>query len=88
MTGCSIADFFGLADQLPEVNGGRYWRIAVGDKTFGCLWEIDELAGAHLRGVEADRPRSADRPTRRPATPLTEPVTERTERQCEQIGTA
>ncbi len=45
MTGCSIADFFGLADQLPEVNGGRYWRIAVGDKTFGCLWEIDELAG-------------------------------------------
>src|SRR4051794_13757136 len=42
VTGCSVADFFDLADQLPEVtrsDNGRYWRIAVSGHTFGYLWE-------------------------------------------------
>lgn len=42
MTGCDISDFFDLADQLPEVtrvDHGRYWRIAVSERTFGYLWE-------------------------------------------------
>ena len=42
MTGSSITDFFELADQLPEVtrvDNGRYWRMAVSDRTFGYLWE-------------------------------------------------
>ena len=48
MTGCSITDFFDLADQLPEVtraDAGRYWRIAVGDQTFGYLWEPTRTVG-------------------------------------------
>ena len=48
MTGCSIADFFDLADQLPEVtrtDTDRYWRIAVGDRTFGYLWEPTRTVG-------------------------------------------
>ena len=48
MTGCSIPDFFDLADQLPEVtrvDNGRYWRIAVGDRTFGYLWEPTRTVG-------------------------------------------
>jgi hypothetical protein len=46
--GCSIPDFFDLADQLPEVtrvNSGRYWRIAVSDQTFGYLWEPTRTVG-------------------------------------------
>lgn len=42
MTGCGIADFFGLVDQLPEVtrvDSGRYWQVAVSSRTFGYLWE-------------------------------------------------
>jgi hypothetical protein len=42
VTGCSIIDFFDLAEQLPEVtrvDNGRYWRMAVSDRTFGYLWE-------------------------------------------------
>jgi hypothetical protein len=42
VTGCSIADFWELAQQLPAMsreNRGRYWRVAVGDQTFGYLWE-------------------------------------------------
>jgi hypothetical protein len=42
VTGCSIADFFDLADQLPEVtraDNGRYWRIEVNNRTFAYLWE-------------------------------------------------
>ena len=120
MTGCTIADLFELADQLPEVvrsDNGRYWRITVGDKTFGYLWEPTRTVGlkqtiaeqlalvaerpetfevqftsarlrlgrgqagrgrarragrAHLRGVAADRTGRADRPPRRPPTPLTQ----------------
>ena len=48
MTGCGIADFFSLADQLPDVNrvdNGRYWRIAVRDHTFGYLWEPTRTVG-------------------------------------------
>ena len=48
MTGCSITDFFELAAQLPEVtrvDSGRYWRIAVGDHTFGYLWEPTRTVG-------------------------------------------
>ena len=48
MTGCSITDFFDLADQLPEVtraDTGRYWRIAVSDQTFGYLWEPTRTVG-------------------------------------------
>ena len=48
MTGCSIADFFDLADQLPEVtrvDNGRYWRIEVSDRTFGYLWEPTRTVG-------------------------------------------
>ena len=48
MTGCSIADFFDLADQLPEVtrvDHGRYWRIAVSSQTFGYLWEPTRTVG-------------------------------------------
>jgi hypothetical protein len=38
MTGCSITEFFDLADQLPEVTragNGRNWRIGVSNRTFG-----------------------------------------------------
>lgn len=48
MTGSSISDFFDLADQLPEVtrtDSGRYWRIAVSDKTFAYLWEPTRTVG-------------------------------------------
>lgn len=48
MTGCGITDFFELADQLPEVtrvDNGRYWRIAVKDRTFGYLWEPTRTVG-------------------------------------------
>ena len=48
MTGCSIADFFDLADQLPEVSRedtGRWWRIAVTGQTFGYLWEPTRTVG-------------------------------------------
>jgi hypothetical protein len=48
VTGCSITDFFDLADQLPEVtraDTGRYWRIAVSDQTFGYLWEPTRTVG-------------------------------------------
>ena len=48
MTGCSITDFFDLADQLPEVtraDSGRYWRVQVSNKTFGYLWEPTRTVG-------------------------------------------
>lgn len=48
MTGCTIADFFELTDQLPEVtrsDHGRYWRIAVSAQTFGYLWEPTRTVG-------------------------------------------
>ena len=48
MTGCSITDFFELADQLPEVirvDHARYWRVQVSDRTFGYLWEPTRTVG-------------------------------------------
>jgi hypothetical protein len=48
VTGCGITDFFDLADQLPEVtrvDNGRYWRIAVRNRTFGYLWEPTRTVG-------------------------------------------
>ena len=48
MAGCSIRDFFDLADQLPEVtrvDRGRYWRIEVSNQTFGYLWEPTRTVG-------------------------------------------
>ena len=64
MTGCTIADFFELADQLPEVtrsDNGRYWRIAIGAKTFGYLWEPTRTVGlkqtiAEQLALVAERP--------------------------------
>ena len=64
MTGCGISDFFDLADQLPEVtrvDNGRYWRIAVGDRTFGYLWESTRTVGlkqtiSEQRALVAERP--------------------------------
>src|SRR6478672_5868818 len=43
-----IADLFDLADLLPEVtrsDHGRYWRIAVSDRTFGYRWEPTRIVG-------------------------------------------
>lgn len=48
MTGCTITDFFDLADQLPEVtrvDNGRYWRIEVSSRTLGYLWEPTRTVG-------------------------------------------
>ena len=64
MTGCTIADFFELADQLPEVtrsDKGRYWRIAVSDQTYGYLWEPTRTVGlkqtvAEQLALVAERP--------------------------------
>jgi hypothetical protein len=48
VTGCTITDFFELADQLPQVtraDNGRYWRIQVSTQTFGYLWEPTRTVG-------------------------------------------
>lgn len=64
MSGCRPADFFELADQLPEVtrsDNGRYWRIVVGNRTFGYLWEPTRTVGlkqtiAEQLALVAERP--------------------------------
>ena len=64
MSGCGIADFFDLVDQLPEVtrsDNGRYWRVAVRDQTFGYLWEPTRTVGlkqtvAEQLALVAERP--------------------------------
>ena len=64
MTGCSVEDFFALADQLPEVtrvDHDRYWRVAVSTKTFGYLWEPTRTVGlkqtlAEQLALVAERP--------------------------------
>lgn len=64
VTGCSIADAFELVDQLPEVtraDNGRYWRIAVSNRTFGYLWEPTRTVGlkqtiAEQLALVAERP--------------------------------
>jgi hypothetical protein len=66
VTGCSIADFFELADQLPEVtrvDNGRYWRLAVSAQTFGYLWEPTRTVGLKQTipeqlGLVAERPQT------------------------------
>jgi hypothetical protein len=66
VTGCKIEDFFELADQLPEVtrsDNGRYWRIVVGAKTFGYLWEPTRTVGlkqtiAEQLALVAERPQT------------------------------
>jgi hypothetical protein len=48
VTGCTIADFFDLADQLPDVtrvDTGRWWRMEVSNKTFSYLWEPTRTVG-------------------------------------------
>ena len=48
VTGCGIADVFELVDQLPDVtrsDNGRYWRMTVGEKTFGYVWEPTRTMG-------------------------------------------
>ncbi len=57
-------DFFELADQLPDVtrtDNGRYWRIAVGQQTFGYLWGATRTVGlkqtiAEQLALVAERP--------------------------------
>jgi hypothetical protein len=64
VTGCGIPDFFALADQLPEVtrvDNGRYWRVAVHERTFGYLWEPTRTVGlkqtiAEQLALVAERP--------------------------------
>ncbi len=64
MTGCTIPDFFDLADQLPavtRVDNRRYWRMAVRDRTFGYLWEPTRTVGlkqtiAEQLALVAERP--------------------------------
>jgi hypothetical protein len=64
VTGCSITDLFALVDQLPgvtRVDNGRYWRIAVSNRTFGYLWEPTLTVGlkqtiAEQLALVAERP--------------------------------
>ena len=64
MTGCRIADVFELADQLPEVtraDNGRYWRMTIGSRTFGYVWEPTGTVGlkqtlAEQLAMVAERP--------------------------------
>jgi hypothetical protein len=64
VTGCSLTDVFELVEQLPEVtrsDNGRYWRIAVGDRTFGYVWEPTRTVGlkqtiAEQLALVAERP--------------------------------
>ena len=48
MTGCTIADFFDLVEQLDDVSRvdkGRYWQFSVNRQTFGYLWEPTRTVG-------------------------------------------
>jgi hypothetical protein len=64
VAGCDIEDAFQLVDQLPDVtrsDNGRYWRLAVGDRTFGYLWEPTRTVGlkqtvAEQLALVAERP--------------------------------
>jgi hypothetical protein len=64
VTGCSLTDAFELVEQLPDVtrtDNGRYWRIAVGDRTFGYVWEPTRTMGlkqtiAEQLALVAERP--------------------------------
>jgi hypothetical protein len=62
--GCSLADFFDLVEQLPDVtreDNGRYWRLAVSSRTFGYVWEPTRTVGlkqtiAEQLALVAERP--------------------------------
>jgi hypothetical protein len=62
--GCGIADFWELFDQLDDVrrdDRGHYWRLEVGGRTFGYLWEPTRTVGlkqtiAEQRALVAERP--------------------------------
>ncbi len=64
MTGCRIADFFELSDQLPEVTRSdhvRYWRLGVRGHPFGYRWEPTRTVGlkqtiAEQLALVAERP--------------------------------
>ena len=64
MTGCTMEDVFELVDQLPDVtrsDNGRYWRMSVGDRTFGYAWEPTGTVGlkqtiAEQLALVAERP--------------------------------
>jgi hypothetical protein len=64
VTGCSLVDVFELVEQLPEVtrtDNGRYWRLAVSDRTFGYVWEPTRTVGlkqtiAEQLALVAERP--------------------------------
>jgi hypothetical protein len=64
MAGCRVLDVFELVDQLPEVtrsDHGRYWRLAVAERTFGYVWEPTGTAGlkqtvAEQLALVAERP--------------------------------
>ncbi|MBD8869434.1 MmcQ/YjbR family DNA-binding protein [Nocardioides sp. MJB4] len=59
-----MGDFLELVDQLPEVgrtDHDRYWRISVGPRTFGYLWEPTRTVGlkqtlAEQLALVAERP--------------------------------
>jgi hypothetical protein len=61
---CSIADVFELVDQLPGTarsDNGRYWRMAVENRTFGYVWEPTGTVGlkqtlAEQLALVAERP--------------------------------
>ena len=64
MTGCTIADFFDLAEQLDDVSRadkGRYWQFKVKGQTFGYLWDPTHTVGLNQTITEqvalvAERP--------------------------------
>ena len=64
MTGCGVADVFALVDQLPDVtrsDNGRWWRMAVRERTFGYVWEPTRTVGlkqtiAEQLALVAERP--------------------------------
>jgi hypothetical protein len=64
MRGCDVADAFAVVDQLPDVtrsDNGRWWRMAVVDRTFGYLWEPTRTVGlkqtiVEQRALVAERP--------------------------------
>lgn len=64
VSGCQISDFLDLVGQLPEVersDRGRYWRLDVGQRVFGYLWEPTQTVGlkqtiAEQLALVAERP--------------------------------
>lgn len=64
MTGCTLQDAFALLDQLPGAtreDNGRYWRLGIGSRTFGYVWEPTRTIGlkqtlAEQLALVAERP--------------------------------